>query len=106
MLRRFRIVAAAIAALALVGTATPAAAGSLDDIDPNSVPPAFDLLVLRPVGLAATVVGAAAFVPAGALTAIFHRPSMPMVFDWLVRSPYEFTFEHPIGTHGEGRGGY
>ena len=101
MARRIRGVAAALAAAALlVGTAVPAHAGSkLDNIDRNSVPPVFDLVVMRPLGLAATVAGAAVFVPAGLVTALFHRDSVRPVFNHLVRGPYEFTFQDPIGSH-------
>ncbi len=106
MLRRFRIVAAAVAAFALLGAAAPASADDVDSIDPNSVPAPVDLILLRPIGLVATAVGAAAFVPAAAVTAIFHYESIPAVFDVLVRGPYEFTFVDPIGTHGDSKGGY
>jgi hypothetical protein len=101
MARRIRGVAAALAAAALlVGTAVPAQAGSkLDNIDRNSVNPVFDLVVMRPIGLAATVAGAVLFVPAGAVTALFHRPSVEPMFKTLVRGPYEFTFQDPIGSH-------
>ena len=43
--------------------------------------------------------GAVVFVPAGLVTAIFHRPSVEPMFNTLVRGPYEFTFEDPIGSH-------
>ena len=101
MARRIRGVAAALAAAALlVGTAVPAHAGSkLDNVNRNSVPAVFDLVVMRPLGLAATVAGAALFVPAGLVTAIFHRDSVKPVFNHLVRGPYEFTFQDPIGSH-------
>lgn len=108
MLRRFRIFAAAVAAFALLGAAAPASAGSstLDNVDPNSVPVPVDLILLRPIGLVATAVGAVAFVPAAAVTALFHRESIPGVFDVLVRGPYEFTFVDPIGTHGDSKSKY
>jgi hypothetical protein len=98
MARRIRGVAAALAAAALlVGTAVPAHAGSkLDNIDRNSVNPVFDLVVMRPIGLATTVAGAAVFLPAGLVTALFHRDSVRPMFNTL---PYEFTFEDPIGSH-------
>jgi hypothetical protein len=101
MARRIRGVAAALAAAALlVGTAVPAHAGSkLDNIDRNSVPPVFDLVVMRPIGLATTVAGAAIFLPVGLVTALFHRDSVKPVFNHLVRGPYEFTFQDPIGSH-------
>lgn len=107
MLRRFRIVAAAVAAFALLGAAGPASAGgTLDNVDPNSVPMSVDLILLRPIGLVATAVGAAAFVPAAAVTAVFHHESIPSVFDTLVRGPYEFTFVDPIGAHGDSKTDY
>jgi hypothetical protein len=101
MARRIRGVAAALAAAALlVGTAVPAHAGSkLDNIDRNSVNPVFDLVVMRPIGLATTVAGAAVFLPAGLVTALFHRDSVRPMFNTLVRGPYEFTFQDPIGSH-------
>lgn len=107
MLRRIRIVAAAVAAFALLGAAAPAFAGSsLDNVDPNSVPAPVDLILLRPIGLVATAAGAVAFVPAAAVTALFHYESIPNVFDMLVRGPYEFTFVDPIGTHGDSKSTY
>jgi hypothetical protein len=106
MVRRFRLVAAAIAAFAMLGAAAPASASDLDNIDPNSVPAPVDLILLRPIGLVATAVGAAAFVPAAAVTAVFHHQSVPNVFDLLVRGPYEFTFVDPIGTHGDSKSSY
>ncbi len=101
---RFRSLTAALAAAALVvGLAGPASASRLDNIDSGSVPWAFDLVLMRPLGLVATAAGAVAFVPAGAVTAIFHRESVPEVFNNLVRGPYEFTFKDPLGTHPEER---
>lgn len=106
MLRRFRTVAAAAAAFALLGFALPASAGKLDSIDPHSVPASIDLMVMRPIGLVATAAGAVAFVPAAAATAVFHYQSIPSVFNLLVRGPYAFTFEDPIGSHGDSRSDY
>ena len=72
MARRIRGFAAALAAVALlVGAAVPAhATTNLDDIDRNSVNPIFDLVVMRPIGLAATGSPAIAIVT-GVLTATF-----------------------------------
>jgi hypothetical protein len=104
MLRRFRSLTAAFAAAALiVGLTGPASADKLDNVDSGSVPWAVDLILMRPIGLVATAVGAVAFVPAGAITAAFHRESVPKVFNNLVRGPYAFTFEDPLGTHPEDR---
>jgi hypothetical protein len=106
MLRRIRLVAAAIAAFAMLGAAVPASASDLDNIDPNSVPAPVDLILLRPLGVVATAAGAVAFVPAAAVTAVFHHQSVPSVFNLLVRGPYEFTFVDPIGAHGDSKANY
>jgi hypothetical protein len=100
MVRRLRHLAAALAVAALtLSQAAPASAGAVEDVDSHQVPVFVDLALMRPLGLAATAAGVAVFLPAAALTAIFHRESVPIVYDTFVRGPYDFTFRHPIGRH-------
>ena len=104
MSRRLRDFFAALVVAALVaGSAGPASAGALEEIDANSVPPMFDLLFLRPMGLATTVVGLVAFGPVAAFAAAFQpadaRAKVAWSYDVLVRHPATFTFVDPLGSH-------
>jgi hypothetical protein len=98
MFRVFRTVPAALAVASLLLAAAPARA-DLDSIDKNSVPVMVDLLLLRPMGLAVTAVGVAAFVPAGLMTALFRPSEIDKPFDLLVKQPFGYTFQDPLGTH-------
>jgi len=101
MLRRLRLFTAVLGTAGLLLASTqPASAGTLEDIDSQSVPPMVDLALLRPLGLAVTAVGAVAFVPAGAATALFAPDEMDKPFDFLVRRPFDYTFRDPLGSHG------
>ena len=101
MLHRLRSLGPALMAGALVlALAAPASAGRIEQIDKNSVPPIVDLAVLRPLGLAATAAGVAAFLPAAALTALFRPSDVMKPFDVLVKGPFTYTFVDPLGTHG------
>ena len=103
MFRRIRRFAASLAVIGLVaGTATPASA-DLDSIDPNSVPVVFDAIFLRPMGLAMTAVGAALFVPVGAVTLVVRHQDIDKPFEWLVKDPFTYTFLDPLGSHGSAR---
>lgn len=104
MYGRLRPFAAALGAAGLLLAAAPASAGQLEDIDKQGVPPMVDLALLRPLGLAVTAVGAVAFIPAGAATALFSPDEVDKPFDLLVRRPFEYTFRDPLGSHGEKRG--
>ena len=59
--------------------------------------PALDVIVLRPLGLVALVVGGAAFVPAAILTAPGGRDAIGEAFDVFVTPGYEFVFERQLG---------
>lgn len=56
---------------------------------------AFDVLILRPLGAAATVGGFGAFL----LTAPLLAPSWEIPYGWdnFVVGPYEYTVERPLG---------
>jgi hypothetical protein len=77
----------------LVGQA--AAQAEIEAREPGGERMAYDAVVLRPLGLCGTVVGAALFVvtlPFTALTGTVDKASEKMVV-----APYEFTFKRPVG---------
>ncbi len=99
MFRRIRHFTAALAVATLViGSATPASAG-LEDIDPNGVPPMFDLIFLRPVGLTMLAVGSVLFVPTAALTGIFSPSDLDKAYSTFIDGPVQFTFRDKLGSH-------
>ena len=58
-----------------------------------------DLLVLRPLGFGATVLGSALFLVALPIT--LPTDSVQIASDKFVREPASFTFERPLGTSWE-----
>jgi hypothetical protein len=54
-----------------------------------------DLLVLRPLGFAGTVLGGAAFVVSLPVTLATHK--VQPVEETLVERPFDYTFERPLG---------
>jgi len=104
MFGRLRPFAAALGAAGLLVSSAPASAGQLEEIDKQGVPTMVDLALLRPLGLAVTAVGAVAFIPAGAATALFSPDEVDKSFDLLVRGPFEYTFRDPLGSHGDKSG--
>lgn len=104
MSHRIRQLVAALAACGLLlGLAAPAAAQSsaLNNADREStVPIVFDALVLRPVGLAMTLVGSAIFVvPVAPVMAVTRPTDMGKPFQQLVVAPARYTFVDPLGLH-------
>ena len=61
----------------------------------------FDVIVYRPLGFAATIVGAALFIGISPLTALASIPAPHDAFeqtaDILVFTPGEYTFTRPLG---------
>jgi hypothetical protein len=54
-----------------------------------------DVLVLRPLGFAGTILGSAAFVVSLPVTLATHKVDRAEKF--LVEEPYNYTFERPLG---------
>ncbi len=54
-----------------------------------------DLLILRPLGMAGTILGAAALVATYPVTVAFN--DTPQAEDLLVMKPLHYTFERPLG---------
>jgi hypothetical protein len=91
-------------ALALSLASPAAAASSLGDSDDRatekSVPIVFDVLVLRPLGLAMTALGAVVYAfPVAPLTAITRPTDIAKPFKLLVATPARYTFVDPLGQH-------
>ncbi len=62
-----------------------------------------DVVVLRPLGLAGTLVGSAVFVGVSPLTALASIAPPHDAFEkmgyMLVKTPYDFTFVRPVGIN-------
>jgi len=54
-----------------------------------------DVLVLRPLGFAGTILGSAAFVVSLPVTLATHK--VDRAEKLLVEEPYDYTFERPLG---------
>ena len=93
--RRTTSLRATILTLALVFL-LPAAARAESDAA-SAAATAFDLVILRPFGLAASALGAVFFIPAALLTAPSGRDSIEEAWDLFVGGPAEFTFTRSLG---------
>lgn len=58
-----------------------------------------DMVILRPMGLLATGVGAVLAVPATLVCLITVPTQVHKPFDFLVMRPARYTFADPIGSH-------
>lgn len=102
MSKRFRAISAALAAFALlVSTASPSlAAGNMTNADREAaVPVVFDAIILRPLGLGMTVLGAVLYGFAAPIMAITRPTDMGKPFRALVVRPARYTFVDPLGLH-------
>ena len=101
MARRFRrLFCALLVCSALVASSAPASAysGRIGQ-EPDSGPVLFDMLVLRPVGLALTGVGLAAFAVTAPINLVTRPTDMGKPFVSLVVTPARFTFVDKLGYH-------
>ena len=57
----------------------------------------FDVVVLRPLGLVATAVGAVLFVPAALLTAPNGRDGVDTALKFFIIEPAKSVFQRPLG---------
>lgn len=57
----------------------------------------FDVLVVRPLGLAVLPVGVAAFIPTALLTAPNGRDSVEAALELFVTEPANYVFQRPLG---------
>ena len=93
--------AALVASAVLLGGAAPALAFTDEGLTSaeRHTPAVFDALVLRPMGLVVTAVGAVVFVPAGAFVAVTRPTDIGKPFHNLVAVPFRYTFIDPLGEH-------
>jgi len=70
---------------AILGTSSTPSAGAVVS----------DVLVLRPLGFAGTILGGAAFVVSLPVTLATHK--VDRAERLLVQEPYDYTFERPLG---------
>ncbi|MBI5236408.1 MAG: hypothetical protein HY886_09215 [Deltaproteobacteria bacterium] len=84
--------------LALMATAAPVSSfAQAERPEPSATEITFDVLVIRPLGIAATVVGAGLFI----VTLPFALPTggVGLSARKLVADPFTFTFLRPVGYH-------
>ena len=65
----------------------------------NATPPFVDLVVTRPLGIVATGIGIALFVPTAILTGIVAPRDINVPFELLVWAPIKYTFVDRLGAH-------
>ena len=99
MKRWIRALATVVIALTVVAQAAPASTVARDE-ERGEVNILFDIMVLRPFGLAATAIGGALFaVPVAPIMAITRPHEMRKPLEFLVLRPARYTFSDPIGRH-------
>lgn len=90
-----RTVAFLLTAIMLSVAAIPAGAAAIKQ-EPSSTAVVYDVLLMRPLGLVATTVGAAMFIVGLPFT--IPSRSVKVAADKLVVAPFNFTFRRPIGN--------
>lgn len=99
MFRGIRKGAAIFAAFAMIAmTAAPAVADN--NYDPRSNAPAMvDVLILRPMGFAALVVGTGVFLAVAPVVLISRPHEIHKPFYALMGRPAQYVWRDPIGSH-------
>jgi hypothetical protein len=94
----------ALAVLLLAGLLLPAPALAQRGAGADASPPppsyaaaAFDVVLLRPVGLAVAAISAAFFVPAAIVAAPGGRDAIQHAWDLFVIAPGQYVFTRPLG---------
>lgn len=91
-----RTVSALLAALVLFLAVTPAEASStMEKGEPSSTEIIFDVLIGRPLGIVATVLGTAVFIVGLPFT--IPARSVGVTADKLIADPFKYTFARPVG---------
>ena len=87
-------------ALAAFMASVPTAAGAVgyeDSLDDCRYPAMFDLMVMRPISLTATVVGTVLFIPTMPFAYLTSPADVGTVQDTLSSRPAAFTFNRRLG---------
>jgi hypothetical protein len=91
------------AAISLIAALLLPANGFAQPQEPIEAPPpnpfvaGFDVVILRPLGLVATAVGAVLFVPVALLTAPSGKDGLQSALETLVIVPGRSVFQRPLG---------
>jgi hypothetical protein len=96
-----RFVSKLVAATAIAAVlASPVLAEKqFSDVEASNASPMFDVLVMRPIGLIGLGVGALLWLPAAAMTAAVQPSEIYKPTDALIKKPYRYVFDDPIGSH-------
>ena len=103
MSRSIRSLVAALLTSALILTqAAPALAVTTmhsPENEPSAVPVLIDAMILRPVGMLVTAIGAMGFCMVAPFVAITRPTDLGKPFNALVVAPARFTWVDPLGRH-------
>ena len=91
------VAATLLAALLLPAQALAQAAGEPTETPPGVVVMGLDLVLTRPLGLCAVLVGAVLFVPTAIVTAPMGRDGLEEAWELLVTVPTSSVFQRPLG---------
>ena len=86
-----------IASLLLPASAYGQVQEEVERPPPNPGAAALDVVILRPLGLVATAVGAVCFIPAAFVTAPNGLDSVQMALNFFVSEPAKSVFQRPLG---------
>ena len=98
MSRRLRSGVAVVSALVMIAVAAPVAAS--DDYDQRSSAPIMvDVLILRPLGVAALATGIGIMAIVAPSVLLMRPQGIHKPFDLLVLQPARYIWVDPLGTH-------
>jgi hypothetical protein len=86
-----------IAGLLLPGNAYAQEQQQVKSEPVNPVAAGFDVVIVRPLGLAALAVGVVAFVPVAVITAANGKDSLQAALEIFVTNPAHHVFKRPLG---------
>jgi hypothetical protein len=96
---RHTLLAVAVLALTLAQPALAMSSADMGD-EPAAVPMAFDILLMRPLGLLMTGFGTLVYlVPVAPIMLVTRPTEITKPIGYLIGAPARFTFKDPIGHH-------
>ena len=96
LVKHSMVVLVAVALISVVLAAPASAQVEIETREPGAGAMTYDLLLLRPLGIAATVVGSAIFVVSLPFSALGRN--VGNAGRVLVANPFSFTFNRPLGV--------
>lgn len=88
------------ACMVVVALLAPMSVGAVtyeDSFEQCNYPKGFDLLVMRPISLGTTALGALLFLPLAPLAFLTVPDEVDTVYDGLIGAPARFTFNRKLG---------